>query len=334
MAALDVSTVVALTNKSFELLHAGHRARSEEYERRALAAAQALGAEDCLIVAKLQHFVGSTMYKGVFEQHAAPPSSFAPVLPFLFAAAATVQRRKADGTLLAGSCRAAEVTFDQLIAEHMAGVVQDRGMLVGAPALSCLMGYKTFLEVASFAINVYTGALQGKVLLTQEQLRTCVVLMADAVELMLHPLSHPRVDEQYHIGAEGQFVQGVQHMGMLPRLILLHGDAAGARLLHGLRRLNQSGVLQRRRVDVAIKLNRRDGENTRSAAGAAAAAPGLRRCALETCGAREQHPSHFKSCGACRGVAYCCKEHQAADWPAHKAACKAARKAMDQAASS
>ena len=52
----------------------------------------------------------------------------------------------------------------------------------------------------------------------------------------------------------------------------------------------------------------------------------LRSCALEGCGAREEHASHFKLCAACKGPVYCCREHQVADWPAHKAACKAARK--------
>jgi hypothetical protein len=59
---------------------------------------------------------------------------------------------------------------------------------------------------------------------------------------------------------------------------------------------------------------------------AAAAAGKLRSCALVSCGVTEAHVSHFKACGACKTVAYCCKEHQVADWPAHKAACKAARK--------
>ena len=56
-------------------------------------------------------------------------------------------------------------------------------------------------------------------------------------------------------------------------------------------------------------------------------ASGLRSCALAGCGAREAHPAHFKSCAACRAVVYCCREHQVAGWPAHKKACKAARKA-------
>ncbi len=54
MAAPDVSAVAVLTNKACDLKHAGHKERALEYEERALAAAQALGAEDCLIVAALR----------------------------------------------------------------------------------------------------------------------------------------------------------------------------------------------------------------------------------------------------------------------------------------
>ena len=59
------------------------------------------------------------------------------------------------------------------------------------------------------------------------------------------------------------------------------------------------------------------------------AAVGLKHCALAACGAKEAHASHFSKCGACKTVAYCCREHQVADWPAHKAACKAARRKPD-----
>jgi hypothetical protein len=62
---------------------------------------------------------------------------------------------------------------------------------------------------------------------------------------------------------------------------------------------------------------------------AAAADSAMRRlleCALAGCGAHEVHVAQFKRCAACKGIVYCCKEHQLADWPAHKAACKAARK--------
>jgi len=54
-------------------------------------------------------------------------------------------------------------------------------------------------------------------------------------------------------------------------------------------------------------------------------AVGLRPCAH--CGAREVHVKQFKRCGACKGPRFCSKDCQEANWPAHKAACKAARKA-------
>jgi hypothetical protein len=91
-------------------------------------------------------------------------------------------------------------------------------------------------------------------------------------------------------------------------------------------------VLQRRGVDEAIRDADREHDASRNAAAAAAAAPGLRTCALASCGARERHPSHFKSCAACRIPVYCCKEHQTEDWPSHKKACKAARKAAADSA--
>ena len=59
----------------------------------------------------------------------------------------------------------------------------------------------------------------------------------------------------------------------------------------------------------------------------AAASGQLRSCALAGCGAQEAHVSQFGKCSACKTVSYCCREHQQAGWPAHKAACKAARKA-------
>ena len=62
------------------------------------------------------------------------------------------------------------------------------------------------------------------------------------------------------------------------------------------------------------------------------AAHGLHNCVLPSCRAREAHVFHFQRCAGCKTARYCCKEHQAADWPRHKAACKAARKAAAAAA--
>jgi hypothetical protein len=75
----------------------------------------------------------------------------------------------------------------------------------------------------------------------------------------------------------------------------------------------------------------RQAEQRRRRASADVALHGLRRCALASCDAVEAHVAHFKTCAGCRGVAYCSKEHQSADWRSHKAACKAARDAATAA---
>jgi hypothetical protein len=112
-----------------------------------------------------------------------------------------------------------------------------------------------------------------------------------------------------------------------PDLLLAYGGAKAEQLLEKWRRVEQSGEIQRRAGvrDVGTAA-RRLNQAAVAAAAAAASAPGLRTCALASCSARQQHPAHCKSCGACKTVAYCCREHQVEDWPSHKAACIAARK--------
>ncbi len=104
-----------------------------------------------------------------------------------------------------------------------------------------------------------------------------------------------------------------------------------ARILAAWRRLQSSGVLQRRGILQGLSFNDAFVAHASATAAATAAVRGLHFCALHTCGAQEVHASHFKRCSACLGVVYCCKEHQVQGWPAHKAACRAARKAAEQA---
>jgi CelD/BcsL family acetyltransferase involved in cellulose biosynthesis len=93
-------------------------------------------------------------------------------------------------------------------------------------------------------------------------------------------------------------------------------------------RLQRSGVIQERDIlSIGTESLKEVTAKVESVAAAKAVARGLRSCALAACAAREVHASQFKACGACKTVVYCSREHQLADWPAHKAACKAARKA-------
>ena len=61
---------------------------------------------------------------------------------------------------------------------------------------------------------------------------------------------------------------------------------------------------------------------------------GLRDCALPSCSKTEKMVKEFAGCTGCRSVVYCCLEHQALDWRAHKKACRekeAARLAEEEA---
>ena len=114
------------------------------------------------------------------------------------------------------------------------------------------------------------------------------------------------------------------------REVMAHGQLQtgtpnGAALAAAWARLQATGVLAVAGVD-AHASGARLAATRGAASSAAAAAATCRTCALSGCGARELHAAQYKSCGACRTVVYCCKEHQLEDWPSHKAACKAARK--------
>ena len=98
--------------------------------------------------------------------------------------------------------------------------------------------------------------------------------------------------------------------------------AAARRTLEQYCLMSSDQAAARAKSDAEAQAGLRNLDAARAAADAAAT---LRTCALASCGAREAHAAHFKVCSGCRRAAYCCREHQAADWRAHKAACKAAR---------
>ena len=258
-----------------------------------------------------------------------PLPSCAPVAHLFFAALATLQRRRAAGTLLAGCCRAEEVAYSRVMIK---AAIARRGT-VEVPELcdqlAPFLGYNTFLLEASFAVEMLWMIHLGLITATREQLRLCTVFIADATELLMEP--RPFEQDMFLI-AEGTLVKIVQEKLILAgsetnTCLLTYFCEDGARLLERWRQLQQSGVLLRRNIDEAIKCSTFYGKVQDRACSAAASAPELRSCTLESCGAREKHPAHFKACAACKAVVYCSKEHQAQDWPNHKVACKAARKA-------
>jgi hypothetical protein len=332
MATPKLSVVLDLGKEADDLREAGHLARATEYRKRQLAAAQALGAHDCLVVAAaqldlaaLEHHL-ALMYVSQHQGELLSQSSqdrFAPSKALYFAAVDTLLRRKAAGTLMPGTCRAAEEAwFVRRRTDDVEREDDEPAATLAAP----FVGYHLLMHAANnVPLMLQTADLRASTL-TQEQLQKCMVLLAEAVDCFLRPRA-----DSLALGMEGKFAKHMRDFVVSPGLILSYGGAGAAQLLERWLHVEQSGELQRRNVSTFWEESRLGVGALAAAVAAAAAAPGLRCCALASCGAREQHPAHFKSCGACKTVAYCCREHQVADWPSHKAACKAARKAAADA---
>ena len=157
-----------------------------------------------------------------------------------------------------------------------------------------------------------------RVVLSDAALMTHAHFTTTAMDLM----ALPRPFDTW-IGTEADFVDSAR------RLLLTAGvSAADLRwLAAALERLHASGVLAARRMEEGIQFVVADHAAQLATVAADNAARGLRRCAAAECGATEVRAGAFKLCAACKAIVYCCREHQVADWPAHKAACKAARKA-------
>ena len=82
-------------------------------------------------------------------------------------------------------------------------------------------------------------------------------------------------------------------------------------------------VLQARTVlQTGIVTSERDREEFRARRRADIAKHGLRDCALPSCAKTERTVKEFSLCAGCRSQVYCCLEHQALDWKAHKKACR------------
>jgi hypothetical protein len=342
MTAVDVSRVVALTNKAAMLEGKAHFARTAEIYAEAVTAAQALKQPDCLIVAHL-HAAHANALLGHADTAGVPEArrvelrriAFLELLP---QAMASLQRRLATDTLLAGVCRPYEVAWSVATIAHADALGANRRNTVRPPptaeetsAWSAYVGYDAYMLTAGLAFELCSLATdlsftRALLQLPEATAVACSVFVERGFDVI--PLRTEGISM-----IEAALVRNAQIT--FDEKQCFHTTSSNewqARILAAWRRLQSSGVLQRRGILQAV--NRVKAYNTHQSATAAAtaAARGLHFCALHTCGAQEVHASHFKRCSACLSVVYCCKAHQVQDWPAHKAACRAARKAAEQAA--
>jgi hypothetical protein len=342
MTAVDISSVVAITTKAVALENRAHWARAAEVYAEAVTAAQALQQPDCTIISHLQASQANALLAhaetaGVPEARRAELACFA-LLELLPAAMASLERRLAAGTLLAGACRPHEVAWCAATtarADVLAANSRPNTAIVPSAAdvtstWPAYVGHNAYIFTAVIALQLcaastysYTARMLN---LPEATAVACSVFVESAFDLIQLRTAGASVIEVGLVGAAQKYIEQGQRF----RSTSSAGNEWHARILVAWRRLQSSGVLQRRGILQAVSFNSAALANATAAAAATAAARGLHFCALHTCGAQEVHASQFKRCSACLSVVYCCKEHQVQGWPAHKAACRAARKAAEQ----
>jgi len=328
----DLTRVIVLARKGEELALKGHNARAaEKFRLAAEEAEKALSVPDSLVTCTLRHEQLDALLRHATSSAATPADADDALreacLRLLPSAMAVLECRKAAGTLLPGSCRPIEEAYHVATKRH---IMELEGCTRAFAAersavLAHYVGLETYFRVASSAAymlkNMETRMMKRAFVLSDEQKHTAYLFVARAVDLM----ARPRDYNSWLPGEPGLVDE-------LRKLIPTVSDAdepETKKLCAAWQRVLRSGVLRAHDIDTGI--DKTDQQHRRICAAAAAdlAAGRLQQCMLAGCAARESHASQFKRCSACRTVSYCCREHQVEDWPSHKAACKAARKAAD-----
>jgi hypothetical protein len=341
MAALSsddvMASVTALARKATLLTKSGHYARAAEKFAAAAATARSLQQPDCLIEAHMQTAEVSALSS---HAHAVADATktyermFCVLLPAIMA---TLLRRKAAGTLLPGLCRAAEVSFFGDV-ERFTARTED-AHLFDDPAflaeLGSVRGYAMYLEAAGMVVcrllllpchDVHVKRMMTLLhpSLDDDQLAAPRAFVLSALALVQQPCV---ASTTVCISGEAYLVNKCQKLLSNSAIIDAQPSEWAQQLRDVLQRLERTGLMQQRGMLEGLARSEKNLDAASAAAVASAAMHGLRCCALSSCGAREAHVSHYKMCAACKAIVYCSKAHQAEDWPAHKASCKAARKA-------
>jgi hypothetical protein len=103
--------------------------------------------------------------------------------------------------------------------------------------------------------------------------------------------------------------------GLLPRLRAVEEIGLSEELVGLLRGI--AGIV-RQQMGTNARLTAQRAAAERALAAREVARHGLRACAAPECGQQEAAPRTHKLCSRCRTAAYCCAEHQRADWRRHK----------------
>ena len=311
--------ITATCSRAEALASESLHARAADKYGEAAAAMEALDTEpDNLVAVLLRATRVSSLITVAYENAFAPAGSRAAArqaaLLELPLAVAALRRREAANTLLRGRCRALEEAWQaQSEMEHCRRYRHPAPPQHILNVYSTVVGYNAFMTVAVVAciyfMNVMTAAQT-----------TDDMMMMSFVASALDYIRAGMLAPGESVSAEVELVTYV-NKAVEVNILPVETDA-GRELLSAWRRLQRSGELTSPRL--LERLNESAAYRSRPELLDMPSA-NTRCCALPACNAPELRASAFRRCAACMKVVYCCKEHQVADWPRHKPACKAAR---------
>ena len=300
-------------------------ARAADLAATAATQAEALFPDDSLVVARLRMDGSESLSSFAVQASGAEREAFArQSWALLLSTIPILLRRFASNTLLPGTIRDEELDFK--VHEH-AAILKAKSDPVPPPAvlrdLASKMGYDILIDAMARGLDMLL--LPWWPAAQKRSVESFVLQGLDVIPRTAGiPASHVTGEEP---------VVAVMERRMNPRN---YGPAFCASVLRKWRSEAVSTVLRARgalQTGVA-KFEERQAEFY-ARQRADVAKHGLRDCALPSCSKTKQTVKEFAGCSGCRTVVYCCLEHQALDWRAHKKACReeaAARLADELAA--
>ena len=299
-------------------------ARGAELSASAAVQAEALFGDDSLVLANLRVDESRSLTNLAMEEAggAEREKIVRRAWAVLMSLSPLLLRRLGDNTLLPGTIRDEELDYS---AYEQAALKKAKKEPVPSPAVlrtfASTLGYNTLLDAISIHLNLlwvpFWPAAQKKVAESFVLQGLDVIPLTAGISVNL-------------ISGENLLVATVEQKLNPGRF----EPAFHAAVLRKWRSDAVSSVLQARGVlQTGISAFQQDISEFDTRQRADIAKHGLRDCALPACSKKEKTVKEFAGCSGCRTVVYCCLEHQALDWKAHKKACRekeAARLAAEE----
>ena len=299
-------------------------ARNAELSAHAVTQAEALFGDDSLVVAHLRMCECESL-ANLSSKASGAESEALLQRPWtvLLALITLLQRRCADNTLLPGTIREEEIEY---AAHAQAAAFKATNDPVPSPAelsaKASTMGYETLLNAMFQSLDLLT--LPFWPTLQKRMVESFVLRGLDVIPRTAGIPAHL-------VAYEDDLVCFIKDC-MTPRN---YGSAFCTAVLHKWRSNAVSSVLRARGVlQTAVATSEQSRAEFDARQRADIAKHGLRDCALPSCAKTEKTVKEFSLCAGCRSQVYCCLEHQALDWKAHKKECRekeAARLAEEEA---